>query len=171
MQCDICAKKKATVHLTEIVDEQMSELHLCEDCAREKSVQMEQQFGLADLLAGLSDFSGNQPTKDSAEKVKVKCANCGLSYDDFRKMGRLGCSDCYVSFREYLGALLKKIHGAAQHRGKIPARALSGVKTKTLNLKELKDQLQLAIQNENFEEAAYLRDKIREFEKKGNQDK
>ena len=55
MMCDICAKKKATVHLTEIVDEQMSEMHLCEECAREKSVQMEQQFGLADLLAGLSD--------------------------------------------------------------------------------------------------------------------
>ena len=57
MQCDICGKKKATVHLTEIVDEQMSEMHLCEECARQKSVQMEQQFGLADLLAGLTDIS------------------------------------------------------------------------------------------------------------------
>ncbi len=56
MMCDICGKKKATVHLTEIVDEQMSEMHLCEECARQKSVQMEQQFGLADLLAGLADF-------------------------------------------------------------------------------------------------------------------
>ena len=61
MLCDICSKKKATVHLTEIVDEQMSEMHLCETCAREKSMQMEQQFGLADLLAGLSDF-GKQVT-------------------------------------------------------------------------------------------------------------
>ena len=77
MQCDICGKKKATVHLTEIVDEQMSEMHLCEDCAREKSVQMEQQFGLADLLAGLADF-GKQ-VKD-IEGVKSKCSLCGLTY-------------------------------------------------------------------------------------------
>ncbi len=56
MQCDICKKKKATVHLTEIIDDQMSEMHLCEECARKKSIQMEQQFGLADLLAGLADF-------------------------------------------------------------------------------------------------------------------
>ncbi len=65
MQCDLCAKKKATVHLTEIIDEQMSEMHLCEECAREKSVQMEQQFGLADLLAGLLEARphGSWPTE------------------------------------------------------------------------------------------------------------
>ena len=82
MQCDICSKKKATVHLTEIVDDQMSEMHLCEECARQKSVQMEQQFGLADLLAGLADFG--KPTKEEASE-SVKCSNCGMSYDDFRK--------------------------------------------------------------------------------------
>ncbi len=167
MQCDICAKKKATVHLTEIVDEQMSELHLCEDCAREKSVQMEQQFGLADLLAGLSDFGGGPQAKD-AEKVKIKCTNCGLTYDDFRKLGRLGCSECYVSFREYLATLLKKIHGSNQHRGKSPVKITSlGTKAKIVSLQQLRDQLHKAISDENFEEAAYLRDKIRELEKKG----
>ena len=65
MTCDICGKKKATVHLTEIVDEQMSEMHLCEECARQKSSQMEQQFGLADLLAGLSDTAKPASSKDS----------------------------------------------------------------------------------------------------------
>ena len=85
MQCDICAKKKATVHLTEIVDNQMSEMHLCEECAREKSAQMEHQFGLADLLAGVGDF-GKQ-VKDT-ERVDLTCENCGLTYDDFRKFGR-----------------------------------------------------------------------------------
>jgi len=94
MQCDICAKKKATVHLTEIIDEQMSEMHLCEECAREKSVQMEQQFGLADLLAGLADFGKNP---QGAEKTKLQCSNCETTYEDFRKFGRLGCSECYVA--------------------------------------------------------------------------
>ena len=66
MMCDICGKKKATVHLTEIVDEQMSEMHLCEECARQKSVQMEQQFGLADLLAGLGGFG--KPMRGAEKK-------------------------------------------------------------------------------------------------------
>ena len=84
MQCDICGKKKATVHLTEIVDEQMSEMHLCEECARQKSTQMEQQFGLADLLAGLSE-SGPKGAAKSEEKSTLKCASCELNYEDFRK--------------------------------------------------------------------------------------
>lgn len=172
MQCDICGNKKATVHLTEIVDEQMSELHLCEDCAREKSVQMEQQFGLADLLAGLTDF-GKQ-TKD-VEKVKLKCPNCELSYDDFRKLGRLGCSECYATFREYLGVLLKKIHGSNEHLGKRPAKFIAdapkaakgaAASTDSEELQRLKEKLQKAIHTENFEEAAHLRDKIHELEKK-----
>ena len=164
MQCNICGNKKATVHLTEIVDEQISELHLCEDCAREKSVQMEQQFGLADLLAGLTDF-GKQ-AKD-VEKVKLKCSNCGLTYDDFRKFGRLGCSECYSSFREYLGALLKKIHGSSQHLGKNPKTMALVDKEKIEDLQELRNQLHRAIEAENFEEAARLRDKIHQLEKRG----
>lgn len=164
MQCDICGKKKATVHLTEIVDEQMSEMHLCEDCAREKNVQMEQQFGLADLLAGLADF-GKQ-VKD-VEKVKIKCSNCALSYEDFRKFGRLGCSECYVSYREHLGNLLKKIHGSSRHVGKTPVKVqMQTPKTKSESLEELKQQLQQAVKSENFERAAQLRDKIHELEKK-----
>ena len=164
MQCDICAKKKATVHLTEIVDEQMSEMHLCEDCAREKNVQMEQQFGLADLLAGLADF-GKQ-VKD-VEKVKIKCGGCGLSYEDFRKFGRLGCSECYNFFKEHLGALLKKIHGSSRHLGKSPLKTqLPLLKNKKDNLEELKEQLQQAIRAENFEKAAQLRDKIHDFEER-----
>lgn len=163
MLCDICAKKKATVHLTEIVDEQMSEMHLCEECAREKSVQMEQQFGLADLLAGLSDF-GKQVK--NVQKVNLKCANCGITYDDFRKFGRLGCSMCYESFKTYLGSLLKKIHGSDRHIGKSPMKIPQAERKKMDDLQDLKDQLQQAVQMEDFEQAASLRDKIRELEKK-----
>ena len=169
MLCDICNKKKATVHLTEIVDDQMSEMHLCEECAHAKSVQMEQQFGLADLLAGLSDF-GKQ-VKD-VPQGKLECPSCGLSYDDFKKFGRLGCSECFVAFQEQLGTLLKKIHGSNRHVGKKPAGGMvTEVGTTTvsttstaLTLQELKDQLQQAVLAEDFERAAQLRDKIREME-------
>ena len=164
MQCDICGNKKATVHLTEIIDEQMTELHLCEDCAREKSVQMEQQFGLADLLAGLADF-GKQ-VKDT-EKSKIQCTHCGMNYDDFRKFGRLGCSECYAAFGTQLSTLLRKIHGSSQHLGKNPSKVFprgKGKKTKADTLQELRNELHRAIQAENFEKAADLRDKIRVFE-------
>lgn len=164
MQCNLCGKKKATVHLTEIEDEQMSEMHLCEECAREKSVQMEQQFGLADLLAGLADF-GKQ-VKDQ-EKVKLECVSCGTSYDDFKKFGRLGCSECYEAFEDHLSTLLKRIHGSNRHLGKSPPRMSKGEKKKVETLGDLKSQLQLAIRSEDFEKAAELRDRIRALEKRG----
>jgi len=160
MLCDICHKKQATVHLTEIVDEVMAELHLCEDCAKEKSIKMEQQFSLGDLIAGLSDFS-KQP--EELDKVKLVCNSCGMTYENFRKTGRLGCSDCYISFKRYLASLLKKIHGSSQHVGKSPARLPGVVKVKS-ELQELKSRLQYLIETEDFEEAAKLRDKIRELE-------
>lgn len=166
MLCDACGKKKATVHLTEIVDEQMLEMHLCEECAREKSVQMEQQFGLSDLLAGLADF-GKQ-VKDF-EKVKLVCPSCEMNYDDFKKFGRLGCSECYVAFQSQLSGLLKRIHGSTRHLGKTPGNNIpapastpAGVET----LADLKKQLSIAIEREDFEKAAQLRDRIRAWEEK-----
>jgi len=161
MQCDICGKKKATVHLTEIVDDQMSEMHLCEECARQKSVQMEQQFGLADLLAGLADFG--KSTKEEARE-SIKCLNCGMSYDDFRKFGRLGCSQCYEAFKVHLGTLLKKVHGSNHHLGKSPTKIPPGTKRKIEDLQGLKAQLEKAIQMEDFERAAEIRDQIRAME-------
>src|SRR5580698_4581567 len=121
MTCDICGKKKATVHLTEIVDEQMSEMHLCEECARQKSSQMEQQFGLADLLAGLSDTNKAPAAKEGDKSAVLKCSRCSLPYEDFRKFGRLGCGECYTSFKEHLAGLLRKIHGSNKYLGKTPA--------------------------------------------------
>ena len=165
MQCDICGKKKATVHLTEIIDGQMSEMHLCEGCAREKSVQMEQQFGLADLLAGLSDF-GKQ-LKDTPT-VDIKCPNCGTTYDDFRKFGRLGCSQCYEAFKLHLTTLLRKIHGANHHLGKAPVGLSTEIRQTVENLHDLKTQLMKAIQDEDFEKAAQLRDKIKKIEERGD---
>jgi len=165
MLCDICGKNQATVHLTEIIDEQMSELHLCEECARQKSAQMEQQFGLSDLLAGLAEF-GKTPANE--EQVLIKCPACKLSYADFKKIGRLGCAQCYVAFRKYLAPLLKKIHGSIQHLGKSPlgAKAASGGPQGPDSSAQLRLKLQKAIENEEFEEAARLRDQIKNLERR-----
>ncbi len=162
MLCDVCHKNPATVHLTEIVDDQMSELHLCEDCARQKSAQMDSQFGLSDLLAGIADFGKPAAEKDGGV---AKCPKCGLTYADFKKVGRLGCGECYVAFKKYLAPLLKKIHGSAQHLGKSPAKVTPVVQDK-IDLRDLRIKLQMAVEQEDFEEAARLRDRIKEMEPK-----
>lgn len=163
MFCDICGKNNATVHLTEIVDDQMAELHLCEECAKQKSEQMEQQFGLSDLLAGMAEFV--KPPQEK-EDLSLRCKKCGLTYVDFKKIGRLGCSECYSTFRRYLGPLLKRIHGSSQHFGKSPAKSGKISVKKGADLETLRIRLQKAIGTEAFEEAARLRDQIREIEKK-----
>ncbi|MFH1046325.1 MAG: UvrB/UvrC motif-containing protein [Candidatus Omnitrophota bacterium] len=172
MLCNICHKNEATVHLTEIIDNQITELHLCEECAREKGAQMEQHFGLSDLLAGLADL-GQQ--FEMVGKTESKCPNCGLTYEDFRRVGRLGCSECYQAFQESLSVLLKRIHGSTQHLGRTPERKAQppAEEKKQSESEVLRAKLQRAIKMEEFEEAAQLRDKIRTLEakKKNNPDK
>lgn len=162
MVCNVCGKNQATVHLTEIIDDQMNELHLCEECARKKSSQMEQQFGLSDLLAGMA--TAEKPVEEK-EVGSSRCANCGLTYKDFKKIGRLGCGECYASFRKFLAPLLKRIHGSSYHCGKCPTKAgIPG--RKKPDLQELRCLLQKAIESEAYEEAARIRDKIRELQEK-----
>lgn len=168
MVCNVCGKNQATVHLTEIIDDQITELHLCEECAQKKGAQMESHFGLSDLLAGLADL-GSQFNNKTKTEIKLKCPKCGLTYEDFKKVGRLGCGECYTAFKDALVPLLKRIHGSTQHFGKSPRKALKIVKAKN-ELQELKEKLQKAIQKEEFEEAAKLRDKVRELEKKSSKE-
>jgi len=162
MLCDICGKNEATVHLTEIINNEVTKLHLCEECAKQKASEMEEHFGLADILAGLADFGGQL---ESDEMTKLKCLNCGFTYMDFKKIGRFGCGECYDAFKKNLAPLLKRIHGSDQHYGKAPSKAQKIVKVRD-DIQELKARLQKAVEMEEFEEAAKLRDQIKELEKK-----
>ncbi|MDD5422406.1 MAG: UvrB/UvrC motif-containing protein [Candidatus Omnitrophota bacterium] len=162
MICDVCGKNEATVHLTEIVNEKVTKLHLCEGCAKEKGSEMEEHFGLSDLLAGLADLGANiEPESTDI----MKCPTCGFTFLDFKKTGRLGCGNCYEIFKGQLAPLLKRIHGADRHVGKVPLRVGKTVKD-TRTLQELKLRMEKAIQAEQFEEAAKLRDEIKELESK-----
>ncbi len=166
MLCDLCKHDQATVHLTEIVNEQLTELHLCEACANQKGAQVESHFGLADLLSGLADVG--KPPQELEETAADTCANCGMRYEEFRKIGRLGCSECYPAFKQSLGTLLKRIHGSPVHLGKSPMRGPRRPKTK-IELHDLKRRLEHAIDSEDFEEAARLRDHIRRLEQQKEQ--
>ncbi|MCG3176264.1 MAG: Protein-arginine kinase activator protein [Candidatus Omnitrophica bacterium] len=169
MLCDECGKLKATVHLTEIVNEQITKLNLCEVCAKQKGSDAEQHFGIADLLAALSDVEAAAPAQGAAVS-RVKCPSCGMAYEDFKKIGRLGCGDCYNAFRANLAPLLKRIHGAVQHMGKSPTPGLLKEQKSLSKLQDdlnaAKQELQKAVKKEEFEEAAALRDKIKSLERK-----
>ncbi|MEI6862851.1 MAG: UvrB/UvrC motif-containing protein [Candidatus Omnitrophota bacterium] len=162
MLCEVCKKKEATVHLTEIINDKVAKLNLCEGCAKDKGTEMEEHFGLNDLLAGLADLG---TTTEPELLQTVKCPSCGFTYQDFKKVGRFGCGDCYEAFKKQLGPLLKRIHGADRHTGKIPLMVGKTVKD-TRNLQDLKAKMENAIQTEDFEEAARLRDVIKGMDKK-----
>ena len=169
MRCDSCHTKEATVHLTEIINDKVTKLHLCEECAREKSQEMEEHFGLADLLSGLADLVPSPPKNEKiAAKTSVKCPSCGFTFQNFRKMGRLGCPKCYETFKEQLSPLLRKIHGSDLHTGKLPVKKAVSRGKGTL-LSDLKTKLEKAIKLEEFEEAARLRDQIKVVERKKKQ--
>jgi protein arginine kinase activator len=174
MLCDICKKREATVHLTEVINDEVSELHICEKCAEAKGAQMQQHFGIADLLSGLVDLPYDMVPKK--KRINIKCPSCGMSYNNFKKMGRFGCADCYETFKRALYPLFKKIHGVSYRAraGKEPKKpsGLKPVTTKDVpkpgidkdNLRELKARLAEVIELEEFEKAAVLRDKIRVLE-------
>jgi len=167
MKCDVCKTKEATVHLTEIINDKVTKLHLCAQCAREKSQEMEEHFGLADLLSGLADLVPQQGAeKEKYQEAGIKCASCGFTFQDFRKMGRLGCQACYDTFAGQLSPLLRKIHGTDSHVGKMPVKK-EAVCAKAVLVSDLKARLEKAIKLEEFEEAARIRDQIRAFGKKG----
>ena len=159
MLCDVCKEVEATVHLTQVINGKVQKVDLCEACAKEKGVSDPAGFSLADLLLGLGAGENIQ-----AEPGTVRCKVCGLTQADFKKTGRLGCSYCYETFAEGLTALLKGMHKGIQHVGKVPPSA-ARMMERDRQLKELRQNLDKAIDSENYELAASLRDKIRSLEK------
>lgn len=162
MTCNVCGTNEATIHLTEIVNEQMIEIHLCESCAQEKGTEFKAHFNVGDLLSGLTDLAAEMT---SAGKTVIKCSNCGLTYEEFGKTGRLGCAECYESFAKLLMPLIKRVQHATQHVGRRPSRLAAPMRL-THDLKELQNRLQKSIEHEAFEEAARLRDQIKQLEDK-----
>jgi protein arginine kinase activator len=156
MLCCVCKEKPATVHLTEIKGDKVQKVDLCEACAKSKGVN-DSSFALADLLLGLG---ASQEIEQAAGGVELKCPHCGFTQADFKKSGRLGCPECYRTFVEGLEGLLKTMHKGTRHTGKVP-EALRKNRESAERLKSLQKQLAKAIEAEDFEQAAKLRDEIK----------
>lgn len=169
MLCQQCQKKVANVHFTQIINGNKVEMYLCDQCASEKGqLGFSPQLKLGDFLWGFPGFGGNTGFAQLEQPKEVHCTICGMSFEDFRKTGKLGCGNCYRVFKENLNPILRRIHGNIEHTGKIPEKILNCVKT-TNELKKLRNELTAAIGSEEYEVAAELRDKIRNLEGTGNQ--
>lgn len=170
MQCDICGENEATIHLTEVVNDQVTKLHICEVCAKQKSDEMQSHFGLTDLLSGLVEGGEALGGAGVPGMVEAKCQGCGSVYRDFQKSGRIGCGKCYDVFSKNLSELLRKIHGSDKHVGKMPFSGKGSVKRHE-DISRLKNELQQLVAAEEFEKAALLRDRINEMEGSSHSEK
>ncbi len=159
MVCQLCKQKEATVHLTQIVENQVKNVDLCEPCAKQKGVNDPTGFSLADLLLGLGAGQEIEQAGE-AKGTELKCEACGFTQAELKKTGRLGCAECYSVFGDVLDTLLKGMHKGTQHKGKVPA-AIRGLVTLEASLSKLVVDLQSAVAREDFESAARLRDEIK----------
>ncbi|MBK7999337.1 MAG: UvrB/UvrC motif-containing protein [Verrucomicrobia bacterium] len=162
MLCCVCKEKEAKVHLTQIVGDKMQKVDLCEGCAAQKGVNDPAGFSLADLLLGLG---ASQEMEQATGGGELKCSNCGFTQADFKKAGRLGCSECYTTFSEGLDGLLKTMHKGTKHMGKVP-HAMQQSRELSDKLKSLQKKLDKAVAEEDFEQAAAMRDEIKATKEK-----
>lgn len=164
MQCQICNKNDATIHLTEISDGVRTEMHICEHCAAQQDITIKSHIPINELLSNLLAV---QPTDDELSgptEQQLACPNCGMTLDQFRKEGVLGCQHDYEVFEKSLQPLIEKAHnGKISHCGKIPSTTPADAK-KRMELLNLRRQLEAAVQCEDYELAAELRDKIKQNE-------
>lgn len=154
MLCDRCKKNEATSHTVYVVNGEKTESHLCQSCRNE-------QQGIQDMNNSnlFSSLLGNMPRTEP-----LRCSLCGMEYSKFQQTGLLGCAQCYQDFREQLSPMLQRIHGRVQHQGHVPVSAGKALKARK-RLEALQREMQDAVQIEDFERAAQLRDMLRSARK------
>ncbi|MDD5067202.1 MAG: UvrB/UvrC motif-containing protein [bacterium] len=175
MKCDLCKISEATIHIQEVINNNIKTIHICEDCAKSYGIKnniFEMGFNLFDLFAKINGEKKDDielkenPVKEHKSGIDdeniIKCPLCGISYDEFLESGKLGCGYCYTSFREQIKPILRRIHGCIYHKGKVPVKYKKRIKI-VKDLKVLNNRLRMALKKEDYEEAAFLRDKIKKI--------
>ena len=178
--CDVCQSRDAEVFLTQIVEGKMQKVNLCKECSKDRGVEDPTGFALTELLAGLGTSVETEkpsapphqpplvgdtisgPSMALTTTPATKCPVCGFTQADFKKTGRLGCSTCYQTFNDSLGNLLKAMHKGTAHTGKMPSNLVRRRECAE-RLKTLQKELHKAVEEENYENAASLRDQIKKL--------
>ncbi len=176
MLCQECHKREAQVHLTKIVNNEKTTLALCRECADAhgfNSPLSNVPFPLAEILKGMAGNIGN--VMNSATGETLTCPKCNLTFEEFTRQGRFGCGECYKAFRVRLEPIMRKIHGATLHRGTGPlenkTNESGGAVIPVKEEERLEAKLRQAIENEEFEKAAEIRDKLRTIRESTTADK
>ncbi len=167
MLCDDCKKNQACIRLTQVSNVNASKIdkHLCEECAKKYGdfiFNVNQNFSVNDFLAGM--FNKSLPDTPQAQPRVEECPNCHMTYRDFSRNGKIGCSICYEIFAKKLEPLLRRLHGDSSHTGKIPKRSGGQIELRQRIIK-MRKVLSNYVVNEEYEEAAKLRDEIKALEK------
>ncbi len=156
MYCERCKKNQADVHMKQYINGEIKETHLCSQCANEGGYD---SFSFNNMFKDLFGFSTDANMFEKNENVQ-KCPVCSMTYDEFKKGGKLGCSSCYEAFGKGIKNTLRNIHGSDEHKGKIPNKSGGEMLIKR-EIEGLRKKLAQAVEKEEFEEAARLRDEIK----------
>ena len=163
MMCEECGIRPAKFHLMTITNDMRAERNLCAVCMAKYQKQLP-GIDFSNLAGILNSILEKQPGRQREnvddELAELTCEQCGMTYAEFQTCGMLGCAECSTTFKKPLDALLQQIHGNTQHAGRIPGSVRSGVSIR-MNIDRLKQRLQKAIAEEEYEQAAKLRDSIR----------
>lgn len=171
MNCSECNKRPATLHVTQIINGKKTDLHVCEVCAANKGYSFndsDEPYSLHDLLTGLFNFGSSQLDLQKGnlfrELDEVKCSKCNMTFDDFQRIGKFGCAQCYTTFKRHLNPIFRRVHsGNTRHEGKVPKRQGKAI-YRQREIDDFRMKLQQLIAEEKFEEAAVIRDEIRRLE-------
>jgi protein arginine kinase activator len=162
--CERCGQRPAALQVTQIADGVRREHHLCEQCARQEGAFLNPALSLANILGGLMPVEAPGAAADQGEgSPGLACPACGWTGRQIQHTGQMGCPQCYAVFGQWVDPVLRRIHGSNEHRGKIPSRAGQAVRRQR-DLAVLRDKLRAAVEREEFETAAQLRDEIRAYE-------
>lgn len=171
-RCTQCGERDAVVQLTQIANEQVVHLHLCERCAAEKGVETASSLSKTPIGSFLASM-GPAALAGTGEitALEVSCTSCGATIADFKQTGRLGCPECWHSFERPLRELVRRLHGSSRHVGRRAAPtggpgtpAGTGFRREGPTVADVRAQLRLAVEAENFELAAELRDRLKGLE-------
>lgn len=173
MICSECNKRPATLHFTQIINGEKTEVNVCELCAQNEGyiTSFDEPFSLHDLLTGLFNVTSKTGQMNLNKGhffdhlPSLKCEHCQLTFENFQRIGKFGCANCYEAFQPRIDSVIRRVHsGNVEHNGKIPKRTGGKLQLKK-DLTKHREYLKQLIQAEKFEEAAVIRDQIREMEK------
>ena len=180
MLCENCGKNYANVKYTQIINGNKKEISLCEECSKKLGIgdiSFNMPIDFSSFFGDFIDEFDGDLLSSLGTKKYLKCDNCNLTFDEFMKTGKFGCANCFDAFKSKIDPILKQIQGENRHIGRLGKISETNYtqeiqnnveenKTEMSKIEKLKKQLNDAIKEENYEQAAKLRDEIKELENK-----